>query len=134
MSEENWTNNRFDKIETWMQKLTEISVDLKSMLAVHEQRLGQHDKNQDYIEDMVEKRRIQTDKQIDDVYNTMREQDNGILKQLNKMREESTTQHAILAEKISKMEKMSWMYLGAFSVISFLIAYGDHIIKLIMTK
>jgi uncharacterized protein YPO0396 len=134
MSEQEYTIQRLDKIDSWMQKLTEISVDLKSMLAVHEQRLGQHDKNQDYIEDMVEKRRIQTDKQIDDVYNTMREQDNGILKQLNKMREESTTQHAILAEKISKMEKMSWMYLGAFSVISFLIAYGDHIIKLIMTK
>ena len=134
MSEENWTNNRFDKIETWMQKLTEISVDLKSMLAVHEQRLGQHDKNQDYIEDMVEKRRIQTDKQIDDVYNTMREQDNGILKQLNKMREESTAQHAALAEKINKMEKMTWMYVGAFSVISFLIAYGDHIIKLFVVK
>lgn len=134
MPEQEYTIQRLDKIDSWMQKLTEISVDLKSMLAVHEQRLGQHDKNQDYIEDMVEKRRIQTDKQIDDVYNTMREQDNGILKQLNKMREESTTQHAILAEKISKMEKMSWMYLGAFSVISFLIAYGDHIIKLIMTK
>ena len=134
MSEESWTSNRFDKIETWMQKLTEISVDLKSMLAVHEQRLGQHDKQHDYIEDMVEQRRIQTDKQIDDVYNTMREQDNSILKQLNKMREESSAQHATLGEKISKMEKMTWMYVGAFSVISFLIAYGDHIIKLLVTK
>jgi len=134
MSEESWTNNRFDKIETWMQKLTEISVDLKSMLAVHEQRLGQHDKQHDYIEAMVEQRRIQTDKQIDDVYNTMREQDNSILKQLNKMREESSAQHATLAEKISKMEKMTWMYVGAFSVISFLIAYGDHIIKFLVVK
>ena len=134
MSEESWTSNRFDKIETWMQKLTEISVDLKSMLAVHEQRLGQHDKQHDYIEAMVEQRRIQTDKQIDDVYNTMREQDNSILKQLNKMREESSAQHATLGEKISKMEKMTWMYVGAFSVISFLIAYSDHIIKLLVTK
>jgi uncharacterized protein YPO0396 len=117
-----------------MQRLTEVSVDLKSMLAVHEQRLGQHDKQHDYIENIVEQRRIQTDKQIDEVYNTMREQDNSILKQLNKMREESSAQHAVLAEKISKIEKMSWMYIGAFSVISFLIAYGDHILKLLMAK
>ena len=131
MTEDNY---RISRIENTLEKLAEISSDLNKIIAVHEQRITQHDKQHDYIEDMVEQRRIQTDKQIDDVYNTMREQDNIILKQLNKMREESSAQHATLAEKISKMEKMTWMYVGAFSVISFLIAYGDHIIKLLVVK
>jgi uncharacterized protein YPO0396 len=131
MTEDNY---RISRIEKTLEKLAEISSDLNKIIAVHEQRITQHDKQHDYIEDMVEQRRIQTDKQIDDVYNTMREQDNIILKQLNKMREESSAQHATLAEKISKMEKMTWMYVGAFSVVSFLIAYGDHILKLLMTK
>jgi hypothetical protein len=127
MTEETY---RISRIENTLEKLAEISSDLNKIIAVHEQRIGQHDKQHDYIEKMVEDRRLQTDKQIDDVYNTMRDQDNNIIQQLNKMREESSIQHAFLADKINKMEKMVWMYIGAFSVVSFIIANGDHILKL----
>ena len=79
MADDVWINNRFDKIDAWMQRLTEVSVDLKSMLAVHEQRLSQVDKQSDYLEERVEKRRVELDHKVDDIYNTMRDQDNKIL-------------------------------------------------------
>ena len=122
MSEQEYNNQRFDKIDNWMQKLTEISVDLKSMIAVHEQRLGQHDKQQDYIEQMVEQRRQQTDKQFDEVYNTMRSQDNKILDELKSLRQDTTAQHMEMSAKISKMEKFMWMAIGGGMVAVWLVA------------
>jgi hypothetical protein len=131
MAEQDYTNQRLDKIDGWMQKLTEISVDLKSMLAVHEQRLGQHDKQHDYIENMVEQRRIQTDRQIDDVYNTMRNQDNKILEEIHSLREETTKQHNEMSAKISKMEKFMWMSIGGGMVAVWLLSYIANYFKIL---
>lgn len=131
MAEQDYTNQRLDKIDGWMQKLTEISVDLKSMLAVHEQRLGQHDKQHDYIENMVEQRRIQTDRQIDDVYNTMRSQDNKILEEIHSLREETTEQHNEMSAKISKMEKFMWMSIGGGMVAVWLLSYIANYFKIL---
>lgn len=131
MVEDIWTNNRFDKIENWMQKLTEISVDLKSMLAVHEQRLGQHDKQQDHIENIVEQRRLQTDKQIDDVYNTMRNQDNNILEEISKLRKESTDQYSKLSNKINQMERYIWMAVGGGMVGVWVMSYLANYFKIL---
>lgn len=131
MAEQDYTNQRLDKIDGWMQKLTEISVDLKSMLAVHEQRLGQHDKQHDYMENMVEQRRIQTDRQIDDVYNTMRTQDNKILEEIHSLREETTKQHNEMSAKISKMEKFMWMSIGGGMVAVWLLSYIANYFKIL---
>jgi uncharacterized protein YPO0396 len=126
-----WINNRFDKIDNWMQRLTEVSVDLKSMLAVHEQRLSQHDKQQDYMEDIVEQRRVQMDKQIDDVYNTMREQDNKILDEIHTLRTESNKQHQEMSSKISKMEQFMWMAIGGGMVGVWLLSYVANYFKIL---
>jgi len=131
MADQEYVNQRLDKIDGWMQKLTEISVDLKSMLAVHEQRLGQHDKQHDYIENMIEQRRIQADRQIDDVYNTMRSQDNKILEEIHSLREETTKQHNEMTAKISKMERFMWMAIGGGMVAVWLLSYVANYFKIL---
>jgi hypothetical protein len=122
------------KIEEAIDKLTDISSDLNKMIAVHEQRLNSQEKLMENIEEMVEKRREEGDVKLQNVYDTIRSEDKNILEEINRLRVEATTQHAILTEKINKMEKMTWMYMGAFSVISFLIAYGEPIIRILNTK
>jgi hypothetical protein len=129
MSEES-TWGRIDKIETWMQKITEVSIDLKSMLAVHEQRIGQHDKDYEYIEDIVEKRRVELDGKVDAIYNTMRDQDNKILEEIKNLRTESTKQHETLSEKIAKMEKLTWIVLGASIVFIFILEHAANYLQL----
>jgi uncharacterized protein YPO0396 len=131
MSETEFLNKRVDKIDGFLEKLTEVSVELKSMLAVHEQRLGQHDKHHDYIEDMVEQRRVQTDKQIDEIYNTMRNQDDKILLELQKMREDTSEQHKEMSAKISKMEKFVWLAIGGGMTFVWLISYVANYYKIL---
>jgi hypothetical protein len=123
-------DRRQDRIEDAIERLTEISGDLNKMIAVHEQRLIQQEKQMTSLEDVVEKRREESEIKLKDVYDTIRTEDRSIIQELNKMREESTIQHEKLSLKINTMEKSLWVYMGGLSVITFLIAYGPSVLKL----
>ena len=123
-------NPRIDRMEAVLERLVEVSNDIKRMLAVHEEKLDRHEKYQDYIENLLESRRKDLDTKIDAVYNTMRSQDNGILEEIKKMREESHMQYDKLNDKISKMEKYIWVAIGATTAVSWFISYLPNMIKI----
>jgi len=120
------------KIEDAISKLTEISGDLNKMIAVHEQRLSQQEKVVTTMEEILEKRREEADNKLRTVYETMRTEDKLILTEINRMREESSDQYEKLSKKITDMEKMLWTYMGGFTVVAFLIAYGSNLLKIIL--
>jgi hypothetical protein len=134
MMEESMTifEKRQLKIEDAISKLTEISGDLNKMIAVHEQRLSQQEKVVTTMEEILEKRREEADNKLRTVYETMRTEDKLILTEINRMREESSDQYEKLSKKITDMEKMLWTYMGGFTVVAFLIAYGSNLLKIIL--
>jgi DNA anti-recombination protein RmuC len=111
-----------DRIDIALEKLTEISGELKAMIAVHEQRINQQEKETDEIHITLEKRRDEVDIKLKDVYNTMRDQDNNIIECLNQLRKESTDQHRSLNEKIGKLEKFIWVAIGGGMVLVWLLS------------
>ena len=116
------TENRFNKIDDAIQRLACVAADLSKMLAVQEQRLTQQEKISDNVLDMVEKRRVEYEEKIDNVYTTMRSEDNIILSEIKKSREDSGAQHKKLDEKIASIEKMIWMACGGGTVIGYIIS------------
>jgi len=122
-----------DRIEAAIEKLTTISSDLKSMLAVHDQRISQQEKLSDELHDTVEKRREELDIKLKDVYDTMRNQDNVVLDHIESLRKESAEQHKVLSDKINKLEKFIWLAIGggiaASWMISFIFNYSKFFIK-----
>lgn len=124
-------NPRLDKMDNVIERLTEISSEIKQMLAVHEQRLGQHDKHHDYIEELIEQRRRDLDDKIDMVYNTMRSQDNGILDEIKKLREESNSQHTKLNDRITQLEKFIWLAIGGGITVTWIISYAANYFKIL---
>ena len=109
-----------DRIESAIEKLTSISIDLKTMLAVHEQRLSVQEQTTDNLQDTVEKRREELDIKLKDVYDTMREQDNNILQEISKLREESANSHRDLNNRITKLEKYIWIATGGGIIIAWI--------------
>lgn len=124
---------RQDRIEDAIEKLVNISADLNKMIAVQEQRLSQHERAMAAIEISMENRRIDLDKKLNVVYDTMRKEDRKILDKLESMEKEHTAQHKELSMKISSLERIIWTYLGGFSVIVFVLSYGPKILE-IFTK
>jgi hypothetical protein len=120
---------RQDRMEAVIERLSVIQTDLNRMLAVHEERINSNQKNVTYLEEVVEKRREESDIKLKDVYETMRSEDNKILTELNNIRKESTEQHNTLTAKINEIEKRLWMYIGGVSVIVFVLTHTDTILK-----
>lgn len=120
---------RQNRIEDAIERLTEISADLNKMLAVQEQRLSQQEKIVGVIEEMVERRREEYDKKLQNVYDVMGKEDNKILGQLETMRKEQKDQHKAMTDKMTALEKIIWMYLGGFSVLVFMITYGPKVVE-----
>ena len=120
-----------DRIESAIEKLTTISNELKTMIAVHEQRIGQQEKETIDIHQTIEKRREELNIQLKDVYDTMRDEDSKIIQEIIEMRKEATEQHKTLTDKISQLEKYVWMSLGGFTIITFLLTHGHKFLALI---
>jgi sulfatase maturation enzyme AslB (radical SAM superfamily) len=119
-----------DRIEAAIEKLTNVSVELKQMLAVHEQRISQQEKQSDELHTIVEKRRDELDIKLKDVYDTMRQQDNGILEEIAKLRKESTDQHNILHSKINQLERYIYTAIGGGMVITWLLTNAMNYLKI----
>lgn len=126
------SERRLDRIEDVIEKLTEISADLNKMIAVQEQKISQQERSMGIIEDVVEKRREEYDKKIQNVYDVMRTEDTKILGEIEEMRKEQKEQHKAISEKMSGLEKIIWLYLGGFSVLVFMITYGPKVVELIV--
>lgn len=130
MSEEQAVERRLNRIEDAIERLTEISANLNKMVAVHNEKFSQQERQLNFLEETLERRREESDVKLRDVYNTIRSEDQNIVSCINDLRQENNDQYLELSRKISNMEKSIWMYMGGFSVIAFLLAYGPGIIKL----
>jgi len=108
-----------DRIESAIERLTEISGDLKAMIAVQENRLSQHEKQAEVIETKLEKRREELDQKLKDVYDTIRTQDKAILDEIKAVREEQNKHYACLNEKINVIQKYIWMAVGGGTVLGY---------------
>jgi hypothetical protein len=120
-----------DRIEAAIEKLTNISSELKQMIAVHELRISQQEKETSSLDLKFEKRRELMDEKFNDVYNTMRDQDNGILEEISKLRKESTEQHNFLLNKINQLERYMYMAIGGGMVITWLLTNAANYLKLL---
>jgi uncharacterized protein HemY len=123
-------DHKYTRIEDAIEKLTEISSDLNKMLAVHEQRLNQHEKQVSIIEEVLEKRREDTEIKLRDVYDTIRDEDRNILKEITEFRKDHSYQNGKFSDRMAELEKKIWLYMGGLTVVTFLISYGTPIIKL----
>lgn len=118
-----------DRIEAAIEKLTSISSDLKSMIAVQDQRLTYQEKTADDIQHVIEQRRLELDNHLNKVYDTMRDQDEKILNEVKTSREEHNRHYTCLNEKISSLQKYVWVAIGGGIVISWFLTNLANYLK-----
>ncbi len=111
---------RQDRMEDVVDRLTNISADLSKMIAVHEQRLNQQERQLTLFENLTERRREEYDEKLGIVF-----------KKIDDLRKDSNAQYEQISEKIVDMEKQMWRLGGAFAVLAFILAYGPNIIKVL---
>jgi len=125
------TNKSTIDLRRNLEKLSEIQADIGKMLAVHEQRLGQHEKVHGDLAHGVEKRRLEIHEVTGDLYKAIDEKTERIMVELRLNDDKSTEQHGKLRDRLGRLEKFIWMALGASVAVSWLFSFAVNIHKLI---
>lgn len=112
--------NRTSDIRRALEKLTDIHADVTKMLALHDQRLDQHEKTHETLAGDVEKRRQEIREVTGDLYKEIDQKTTGIMDEIRKNAEKSSEQHNKLNDKITSLSRYIWMGVGlsiGFSVL-----------------
>jgi anion-transporting ArsA/GET3 family ATPase len=114
---------RQDRIEDSISKLTEIANDLNKIIAVHDQRLLQQEKDSEVLFKMVETRRKEQEDKLQEVYDTIDDKEEKVLKEIKNVRDETRTHFTALNQKMAQVEKYIWMAVGGGIAASWLISF-----------
>jgi hypothetical protein len=117
------SETRFSKLDNAIDRLTVVASDVSKMLAVHEQRLNQQEKNADAVALTLEKRREEVDVKIDGIYAAFQAADSKVIEELKLSREMSLKQHQDQNERIDSLQKMLWIATGGCSGVGFVLSY-----------
>ena len=120
-----------DRLDLTIEKLTEVSTTVSQLLAVQANRLEVQEKAADKLQDLIEQRRVETDKSIKELYDRidgvevdlqkeMKDHQEKIIKKLEELKTEGSAQHTQISERMAKLEKWMWILIGGGLVLGFL--------------
>lgn len=129
-----------ERLDVTIEKLTEVSSTVSQLLAVQGNRLEFQEKIQEKLQDLVEKRRTETEGYVKDLHvkidtverdlkNDVRETHTDILNKIAEMQAAGTKQHQEISDKmnerISSLEKWMWTIAGGATVLWSVISQVD---------
>lgn len=128
-----------DRLDITIEKLTEVSTRVSELLAVQGSRLEAQEKTSEQLQELIEKRRVETDSNIKevyirvekvekDLYDEIEASQQKVLKEIKEMRAESTLQHNELKGKVNHIEKWMWTIIGGLGIITLIIQLGASLI------
>jgi SMC interacting uncharacterized protein involved in chromosome segregation len=109
------------RVDNAIDKLTDIAVNLKALVAAHEVRILQGEKVTSTIADRLERRRDEIESQEREIYKAMSDIDAKVLKEINSLRDETSRRFDSLSEKINSQQRYIWMAVGGGIVATWII-------------
>ena len=125
------TASRTSDIRRTLDKLTDIHSDISKMLALHDQRLGQHEKTHETLTSEIEKRRLEIHNVTGDLYKEIDQKTTGIMDEIKKLSEKTFEQHNKLNEKITTLSRFIWIGVGLSIGLSALISIVTVVVNIL---
>ena len=108
-------SNLNSRLDTAIEKLTDVSTSIKSMLAVHEEKI----QRQEQIDDIIFKKLKDRDREVDEVFRDLqREMDQVEKRLLNEIRSLRND----IGGRVGVLEKYRWIILGGFLAIGWVLS------------
>ncbi len=125
-----------DRLDITIDKLTEVSTNISQLLAVHETKITTQEVLIKQTMDLMEKRRQETEDKFQTIHGRISsgekeladkidQQYDDIIEELKEMRKESTSQHNTLSSRITVLEKLVWVAVGAAAILGALVSHID---------
>ena len=108
-------NNIQGRLDTAIDKLTDVSTSIKSMLAVHEEKI----QRQEQVDDIIFRKLKERDSEVDDIFRDLqREMDQVEKRLLNEIR----SLRLDIGGRVGVLEKYRWIILGGFLAIGWVLS------------
>ena len=102
------------RLDSAIEKLTDVSSDLKSMLAVHEEKISKTENADEQLANLIEVRR-------QEMVEDLKELHSRINSQSKELREAIQTINVTLDKRVGILEKWRWLIIGGAILATFLI-------------
>lgn len=103
------------RLDTAIDKLTDVSTSIKSMLAVHEEKLQQQERIDEVIFEKIRERGTEIDEVYKDLHKEIHQLEKRIIVELKQLKLDFGT-------RVSMLEKYKWLILGGSIVIGFILS------------
>ena len=114
------------RLDTAIDKLTDVSTSIKSMLAVHEEKI----QRQEQIDDIIFKKLKDRDSEIDDIFRDLQREMDQVEKRL--LIEIKSLRNDI-SGRVGVLEKYRWIILGGFLAIGWILSKNFKFIMQMMS-
>lgn len=126
----------FQRLETALERITDLSSSVKEILAVHDARLLERERADVTIFETIEKRKEEQERGIEKLYSKLEEMKSEIRQEIrdhldnNKNLSDKIDQRFDAQNtRIQKLERWRWIMLGGGTVIGFLLGAAEQILS-----
>ena len=103
-------NNLNERLDTAIQKLTDVSTSIKSMLAVHEEKISRQEQIDDIIFGKLKERENEIDKVHRELTKEIQKTEKRLLLEIKQLKVD-------IGGRVGTLEKYKWLILGGAIVI-----------------
>tara|TARA_B100000214_G_scaffold238554_1_gene174515 strand:+ start:779 stop:1222 length:444 start_codon:yes stop_codon:yes gene_type:complete len=114
------------RLDTAIDKLTDVSTSIKSMLAVHEEKI----QRQEQVDEIIFKKLKDRDSEIDDIFRDLQREMDQVEKRL--LIEIKSLRNDI-SGRVGVLEKYRWIILGGFLAIGWILSKNFKFIMQMMS-
>ena len=108
-------NNLNSRLDTAIEKLTDVSTSIKSMLAVHEEKISRQEQIDDIIFDKLKERAGEIDNVHRELSKEIQQVEKKLLLEIRQMKLD-------LGARVSIIEKYRWLIMGGALVIGWILS------------
>ena len=123
------------KLDKAIDKLTDISGSIKSMLAVHEEKLSKQEEIDKAIFNLLENRRVESDSKFEDIHSRLNKSVENLREEVELSEKRLMCEIKSLASnldgRIGVFEKYRWIIIGAAIVLGLSMPQILSVIKII---
>ena len=108
-------NSIHGRIDTAIDKLTDVSTSIKSMLAVHEEKIQRQEQVDEVIFNKLRERQQDIDKVFKDLQREMEQVEKRLLIEIKSLRND-------IGDRVGVLEKYRWIILGGFIALGWVVS------------
>ena len=112
-------NNLNSRIDSAIEKLTDVSTDIKQMLAVHEEKISRQEQIDEIIFDKLKERAGEIDNIHRELTKEIQHVEKRLLVEIKQVRLDLTS-------RVGMLEKYRWLIMGGAIVVGWFIALNGH--------